>query len=199
MEYDPVKKEIKLGRELSNLDKFVLKFTGILTKHADYVIVSGYVAILLGRSRATEDIDLLVSEMSFEKFNALWKDLDNHGFECINTSKPQEAFDMLKEHAIRFCIKNIAIPNIELKAVKDPDQEYTLKKRIKVILDEDTLYISPPEMQIAYKLDLGKEGNEKDLEDAKHLYELFKDKLDKQEFARLIKKFKAEKELEVIK
>ncbi|MBI2141461.1 hypothetical protein HYU16_03480, partial [Candidatus Woesearchaeota archaeon] len=49
-------KTIKLDKVLNELDKFVLKFIKILEKHADYVIVSGYVSILFGRSRSTEDI-----------------------------------------------------------------------------------------------------------------------------------------------
>jgi len=97
MEYNPIKKELKLGRELSNLDKFVLKFTNLLSKHTDYVIVSGYVSILLGRSRSTEDIDLLVKQMDFEAFEKLFNDLNNNNLECINTSVPKAAFDILNE------------------------------------------------------------------------------------------------------
>ena len=54
-------------------------------------------------------------------------------------------------------------------------------------------------MQIAYKLNLGKEGNEKDIEDAKHLYELFREKLNNEELVSRIGKFNAEKEFEKIK
>lgn len=52
-------RKIKLGKSLSELDKFVLRFIRIVEKYVDYVIISGYVVILLGRSRATEDVDLL--------------------------------------------------------------------------------------------------------------------------------------------
>ena len=57
MEYNPLKKELKLDRKISDLDKFVLDFCNLLER---YVLVSRYVSILLGRSRATEDIDLLI-------------------------------------------------------------------------------------------------------------------------------------------
>ncbi|MDP2672214.1 MAG: hypothetical protein Q8O84_00180, partial [Nanoarchaeota archaeon] len=102
MEYNPEKKEIICNRELSELDKFVFDFINIIEGHAEYVIVSGYVSILLGRSRATEDVDLLVQKMSKDEFYILWENLKEKNFECINTSKPEEAFEMLKEHAIRF-------------------------------------------------------------------------------------------------
>jgi hypothetical protein len=41
---------LEINRELSDLDRFALKFITILEKHTTYVIVSGYVSILLGRS-----------------------------------------------------------------------------------------------------------------------------------------------------
>jgi len=37
--------------------------------------VSGYVSILLGRTRATEDVDLLVPKMHFNGFKLLFEDL----------------------------------------------------------------------------------------------------------------------------
>lgn len=40
------------------LDRFVVSVTGIVERYTRYVIVSGYVAILFGRARGTEDIDL---------------------------------------------------------------------------------------------------------------------------------------------
>ena len=70
MEYDKEKREIFLGRELNKLDEFVVDFIKPLK---DYVVVSGYVSILFGRSRATEDVDLLVPKMNRQDFEALWK------------------------------------------------------------------------------------------------------------------------------
>ena len=46
------------NKVVSKLDLFVIDFINILKKYMDYVIVSGYVSILFGRSRGTEDIDL---------------------------------------------------------------------------------------------------------------------------------------------
>src|SRR3989344_5814574 len=54
---------IKLDKELNELDKFVIKFKKIIEKYTDYVIISGYVSILLGRARATEDIDIFIKEL----------------------------------------------------------------------------------------------------------------------------------------
>lgn len=62
---------IKIGRELSGLDKLVIRFVKILGRlEIDYVVISGYIAILFGRSRNTEDVDLFIEEMPFWKILA---------------------------------------------------------------------------------------------------------------------------------
>lgn len=195
MKYSPDEKKIILNRKLNKLDTFVLSFTRHLDK---YVVVSGYVSILFGRSRATEDIDLLIPKMSEQEFQSLWDRLSENDFECINTSYPEEAFKMLKEHAIRFSEKNKPIPNMEFKIIADEIGKYSFDNKIRVILDKGELFVSPLEMQIAYKLDLGKQGNEKDIEDAKHLYELFKEKLNNAELLKLINQLNVSKQFELI-
>jgi len=51
-------KEIILKNKVLNvLDEFACGVFPIIEKFFDYVIVGGYVAILLGRTRTTEDID----------------------------------------------------------------------------------------------------------------------------------------------
>ena len=61
MEFSFTKKKIILNNKVVNrLDEFVLTFTSVLDRmKINYVIVSGYVAIVFGRSRATEDIDII--------------------------------------------------------------------------------------------------------------------------------------------
>lgn len=197
MEYDIVKKEIHLDKVLNELDKFMIDFADILEKHASYVIVSGYVSILLGRSRASEDIDLLIPKMPFEKFSVLFEDLVSQGYECANTSDVKEAYDMWSEYAMRF-YKKTPLPNIEFKMITSDIQKIAFEKRIKVILGKRVLYISPLELQIVYKLSLISQADfeeissDKDFEDAKHLYELFKDKLNKDRLIYYVKFFGVE-------
>jgi len=193
MEYNANEKKIVLDRELNSLDKFVVDFCSLLE---EYVIVSGYVSILFGRSRGTEDVDLLIPRKKEEEFFKIFEKIEKDGFECLNTSKKGEAFEMLKEHAIRFSRKSKPIPNMEFKMVKNDIENYSLKNKILVEIDNKKIYISPLEMQIAYKLDL---GSYKDLEDAKHIYTLFEEKLDKKELDRLVEKFGKEEEFEEIK
>lgn len=202
MEYDVNKKQIILDKAINNLDKFVLEFVSLLK---DYVVVSGYIPILFGRSRATEDVDLLVPKMNFESFKELWNNLQKESFECMNTSDAKEAFDMLNEHAIRFFKKGKPTPNIEFKIIKTELDRYSFENKIRVIIKDKVFLISPLELQIAYKLFLAADGideelkADKDIEDARHLYKLFKEKINKDELRIFITKLNAEKKFKFLK
>lgn len=181
---------------MDDTDKFLIDFINILEKKTEYVIVSGYVSILLGRYRNTEDVDLLIPKMSFEKFKDIFICLDAQGYECANTSIPQDAYEMLKEHAIRFFKKGKPVPNIEFKIIKRDTDTYSFENRIKVLLKDKILFIGPLEMQIAYKLLLAADGtdeelqSDKDIEDARFVYKLYEDKINKSELDVLINKLK---------
>ena len=47
-----------------------------------YVIISGYIAILFGRSRNTEDVDLFIEKIDEKKMSEWWGALEKEGFEC---------------------------------------------------------------------------------------------------------------------
>lgn len=184
MEYNPEKKEIIANKKLNKIDKFALDFTQILEKHADYVIISGYVSILLGRSRATEDIDVFIKELSFEQFSKLYKELQEKGFECINAEKPEEVFSYIKDGlAIRFSRKGFPMPNFEVKFPKRKIDEETFSDFITVVLPSGKLKISSLERQIAFKKYYLK--SDKDIEDALHIEELFKDQIDYEKINKL--------------
>lgn len=72
-------------------------------------------------------------------------------------------------------MKGTFIPNIEMKYPKIELDSWTLENRKSVSLNGKQLFISPLELQIAYKLFL---GSEKDIEDAKYLYDLTQEHLD---------------------
>ncbi|MCX6742185.1 MAG: hypothetical protein NTX24_03365 [Candidatus Pacearchaeota archaeon] len=176
MIYNTEKREIICDRELSNLDKLVLKFIRILERHIDYVLISGYVAILLGRTRATEDVDVFIRKVDKEKFFRFYEELKNNGLWCINAEKPEELFSYLREGlAVRFALENTSIPNFEVKIVKREDED-VFDDFIVVKLKEGNLKISSLERQIAFKRYFLCSG--KDMEDALHVERIFKDKID---------------------
>jgi hypothetical protein len=173
------KSQIKLRKELNDLDRFVIDFVRILDKSkVRYVLVSGYVSILFGRSRSSEDIDIIVNRISKNKFSALWRELSKKNFECLNTDNFESAYHkyLVDRTSIRFSRKGQPIPNIEFMFPKAEDLDnWVLKNGKQVLLNSQILRISPIELQIAYKLFL---ESGKDIEDARHLYQLFKEKLD---------------------
>lgn len=198
MELDFKGNKIFLKRELSNLDKLVIRFTKILHKlEIDYVIISGYIAILFGRSRHTEDVDLFIEEMPFEKFRQFWQELGKEGFECLNTSSIEEAYnDYLNgKLALRFAEKGMVQPNFELKFPKTKYNVYSLKNKVEVHLNNEKLVTSEMELQIAFKLNL---GSDKDFEDARHIYKVFKEHLDINLLKRQIAELKVEKQAEKV-
>lgn len=175
-------KLIRIDKELSELDAFALDFVRIVEKYAEYVIVSGYVSILLGRARASEDIDIIIQEIPEKKFHTMVDELTENGFECLNTDSEQYAY--LKEKtAVRFAKIGTVIPNIELKFPKNKIGEMALKNRIRVEIREKELYISQLELQIAFKEQVLR--SPKDLEDARHLRNITRANIDN----KLIKRY----------
>jgi hypothetical protein len=173
------KTTLEIKREISDLDRLALDFTTVLEKHTPYVIVSGYVSILLGRARASEDIDIIIPKIAFPKLKKLVHDLKEKGFYGINEEKDSDIFEYLTEGlAVRFAKQNTMIPNIELKWAKNRIDDLALQKTISVILSQGTLRISNLELQIAFKEIMLK--SPKDREDARHLQKVAEGYLDKQ-------------------
>jgi len=86
-------KQIDFKKEQNKLDNFVIEFTSLLNDfHIFYVIVSGYVPILFGRNRTSEDVDIIVEKIDFDIFRKLWQNI-SFGFYCINTKNGNEAFE----------------------------------------------------------------------------------------------------------
>ena len=174
------KQKIEIRKKLNSLDNFVIEFISILNKSkVKYVIVSGYVAILFGRNRTSEDVDLILEKLDFKTFNDLFIKL-NKKFECLNVEDAKTAYSkyLLNHTAIRFCYKGNYIPNIEVKfAFNELNQLDTLSlnEKLEVNLSGNKIFISPIELQIAFKFFL---GSEKDIEDAVYIYEIFKDRID---------------------
>ncbi|ACS32740.1 hypothetical protein [Thermococcus gammatolerans] len=176
MDIEITEKKIVLNRELSELDKFVFDVIDVLERHVRYVIVSGYVTILFGRSRGTEDVDVVIEPLPQEEFISMCEDAQKAGFEFLNPEACEGLYEMLAGRlGIRMVRKGEIIPNAEIKFPKDAFHREALEKRIPVWFNGRVIYISPIELQIAYKLYL---GTDKDLEDAFFLYELFKEKID---------------------
>lgn len=173
-------KEIIFDKELNLLDRFVLDFVKVLEKHCKYVIISGYIPILFGRLRATEDIDIFIEKISEEVFAGLFRELTEKGYWFLQGENIRDLHNGLKDKtAVRIAIRGQVAPNFEIKFTDDDLDYYSLGHKIKVRIGEDSLYISPLELNTAYKLRL---GSDKDIEDAKFLFHLFRENLNRETF-----------------
>lgn len=182
--------EIHFKKELNILDKFTLAIVDLL-RGINYVIVSGYVAIFFGRTRATEDIDFFIEQISFERFKALAKRVRDAGYWFLNGDDEESLYELLKEgSSLRIANKGLTKPNAEIKFARENTDFFSLKNKVKVIFNGNRLYMSPMSIEIPYKLYL---GSDKDFEDARHLYALFEKYLDKKELIYFIKLLKVEK------
>ncbi|MEM5792745.1 MAG: hypothetical protein QXY45_00070 [Candidatus Aenigmatarchaeota archaeon] len=172
MEIKFKKDTIELEKKVNIIDKFVMGISKILDKHFKYVIVSGYLPILFGKVRGTEDVDVLVKKVGPQKFKKFYEEIYKKNYQVINSHSVEDAYDMLsKKIALRISDKKHIVPNVELKFISDKIEMTTLKERLKVILNGNIFYISSIEMNIAFKIYL---GSRKDIDDACHLYILFK-------------------------
>ncbi len=188
---------LEIQKELSELDELVLDFVQSLEDmNLNYVIVSGYVAVLTGRSRGTEDIDIIIEKMNREEIEDFAGKLLDSGYWCLNADT-SEICDMLAEGiAPRFAEEGKAIPNFEINFPTDEFEKTALKERMIVKIDSSEIKISPLELQIAYKLYL---GSEKDWEDALHLHRLFKENLDENKLVDFSKKLRVEEDLDELR
>lgn len=186
------KNTIKLDKELNELDKFVLDFIKVLEKHINYVIISGYVSLLFGRARGTEDIDIFIEDINKESFAKLYQELEKK-YWCLNSDDANEIYNYLKEGLpIRIAVKAQTIPNFEIKIAKTILNKESFKDVITVKIKLGELKISSLERQIAFKRYYLK--SDKDLEDARHIEKLFKEKINYnkvEEYRRLIENAKA--------
>ncbi|HEX7575910.1 MAG TPA: hypothetical protein VF360_05975 [Candidatus Methanoperedens sp.] len=181
--------EIILNKEPSIIDSSVLDFSDILKRNnIRNVLISGYIPILFGKIGEIDDIDILIQTISFEKFLKLWLEIENT-YECKNTSDPVDAYNayLKNYHSVSISKKEGHIPVFKLKIIKNEVERYVLKYRRIVRLGERHLYISPIEMQISYNLS---RGSDKEIEDARYLYNIFNEKLDKSLMDRYLKELK---------
>ena len=144
-----------------------------------YAIVAGYIAILFGRARRSDDIDFVLEYLGEDGFVDLCRRARRVGFTMMQGDIASEESvrsvyrDYLaRGYSVRFMYRDIILPNIEAKLATTSVHRYVISHSIRVVVNNEyTLRVSPLEFQIAYKLYL---GSDKDIGDAVFLYTLFK-------------------------
>lgn len=167
---------LRIDKELSTLDEFVVDVCGIFDDLGiDYVVVSGYVAILTGRSRSTEDVDTVVERLTEEQAGRLTSRLEEAGYWGATVPLEDLHQELLDGMRVRIALEGRMTPNVELWFPKNEYDRRALDRPLEAHVSGHELNISPLEQRIAYKLFL---GTERDFEDALHLYLVFEEQLD---------------------
>jgi predicted nucleotidyltransferase len=186
-----------VSKGLSNLDRDVAEFVDVLEEcGVSYVIVSGYVAILTGRSRSTEDVDVIIEPLSEFETEQLVDALKNCGY--WGMAMPLDSMhEMLSEgDRIRIAEEDEMIPNFEVWFADSSLERDVLADPLVAEVGDETVNISPIERQIAYKLHLAQSADSltgKDFEDALHLYTTFTEQLNTEELQRHVEEHGVER------
>jgi len=162
-------------REPNQLDELAIGFSDILGQFdIDHVYIAGYVSILAGRARSTEDVDVLIERIDEATADELAATLDERGF--WGPAMPLTSmYEMLNNgDNIWVAPEDQITPHLEVKFTRDKFDRVSLQNAITARIRDKAVPIGPLELQIAYKLHL---SAQKDIEDAVHLYTLFEESL----------------------
>jgi hypothetical protein len=164
-----------VGREPNRLDELAIGFTEILDRFdIEHVYIAGYVSILAGRARSTEDVDVLIERIDEETADGLATELDEAGFwgPAMPLTSMYEMLDNGED--IWVAPDDQITPHLEVKFARDEFDRASLENAITARIGGEAIPIGPIELQIAYKLYL---GSRTDVEDAVHLHALFEESL----------------------
>ncbi|PSQ05462.1 hypothetical protein BRC92_02275 [Halobacteriales archaeon QS_4_69_31] len=184
-------------REPNQLDELTIRFSEILGQFdIEHVYTAGYVSILAGRARSTEDVNVLIERIDEETVDELAETLDEEGFwgPAMPLSSMHEMLD--NGDNIWVAPEDQITPHLEVKFARDEFDRTSLENAITARIGDEAISIGPLELQIAYKLHL---SAQKDIEDAVHLYTLFEESLSVPRLEEWVTRLDVEDEYERLK
>jgi hypothetical protein len=167
--------ELVVERSPNELDELATAFSRLLAElDVEHVFIAGYVAVLTGRARATDDIDVLIERLPEEDIDRIVGALETNDY--WGPAMPLEAMygNLSSGTNIWVAPDGQITPHLEVKFPSDEFDHASLSNAIDAQIGGKTIPVGPLELQIAYKLYL---GGQKDLEDAAHLHGLFRESL----------------------
>lgn len=169
------------------IDRLALDFCSVLDAQGiRYAIVGGYVAILLGRPRESDDVDIISRPLDAAEFAALHSSL----LETFESLTPGSADLVFREHleagrestAVRYSAPDTFVPNIEFKFARKALDHQGVRRRIPAVPNGHRVFVGPVEMQVAFKLFM---GAPKDYEDPRWIARVAEGWLDESEVWRV--------------
>jgi hypothetical protein len=158
----------------------------VVDRHGDAVVRrviedlrgNGYVAILTGRSRLTEDIDIVLEPLSEAELERPAERLDEEGYWGMAMPLDEMAKMLGGGDRLRVAEDGEMSPNFEVWLASNDLEREALSTSTTAEVGDHEVSISSIELQIAYKVRLAKGARTtdgKDFEDAPHLYLTFED------------------------
>jgi hypothetical protein len=179
-----------VDREPNRLDDLAVGFSEVLRRlDIDHVFVAGYVAILAGRSRSTEDIDVFIERCSADQTETLVTELEREGYWGPAMPLSEMHGNLTNGTNIWVAPDGEMTPHLEVKFPSDEFDDASLANAVDAHVGGHTVPIGPLELQIAYKLSL---GGRTDLEDAAHLYTVFGETLSRDRLETWVKRLDVE-------
>jgi hypothetical protein len=168
MEFDD--DEVRIDKPPSDLDRLVLDVASVLDEvGVDYAVVSGYVVVLFGRARATEDVDVIVERFDADTGAELAERLADAGYWGPAMPLADLHGTLADDLPVRVAEDGHRVPNVELKFPTDRFDRASVRETVTVRFDDETVTVGNLELQIAYKLHM---DTPKDFEDALYLHEV---------------------------
>ncbi|MEM4335961.1 MAG: hypothetical protein QXL47_02095 [Candidatus Anstonellales archaeon] len=169
-----MKVDVEVKAKPSGIDRFVYEFVRILERYTNYALVSGYVAILLGMERPTQDIDVIVDGFKSKKeFHRFLHEIEKIGYSIA--IKKEWVYEIFEKRGEKIDIFTKKQWYFDFKKAKNIWDVNSVKYSIKIKKGNYVFRTAPPEIQVPYKLLL---GTDKDIKDAKYIYERLKDIID---------------------
>jgi hypothetical protein len=169
--------ELVVERSRNELDDLAIAFSGLLSRlDVEHVFIAGYLAILTGRARATDDIDVLIEPLSEAETGRLVEELEAKGYWGPAMPLGEMYGNLSAGTNIWVAPTDQMTPHLEVKFPTDEFDRASLSHRIDARIAGTTIPVGPLELQIAYKLYL---GGQTDFEDAAHIFTLFRESLDR--------------------
>ncbi|WP_135854013.1 hypothetical protein [Halorussus salinus] len=184
-------------REPNQLDELAIGFSELLDQFdIEHVYIAGYVSILAGRARSTEDVDVLIEQIDEDTADELVTALDKADFwgPAMPLTSMYEMLDTGDN--IWVAPEDQITPHLEVKFARDEFDRASLENAILARISHEEIPIGPLELQVAYKLHL---GAQKDIEDAVHLYTLFEESLSVPRLEEWVTRLDVETEYERLK
>jgi hypothetical protein len=167
--------ELRVERDPNELDLLATEFSAVLSQlDVRHVFVAGYVALLTGRTRMTEDIDVIVERLPEQRVDELVSALEDEGYWGPAMPLSEMYGNLDASSNIWVAPEGQQTPHLEVKFPTDEYDRTSIENALEAHIGGATIPIGPLELQIAYKLSLAAQT---DFEDAAHLYTLFRESL----------------------